>query len=194
MSRLKFQQDFEIAALPDTVWGVISDIERYPEWAPTFERIEFPAGKTLARGLAVKMWVKGAPTATWVVSQLDEGRRFAWETTTRGVHTLADHVIEPSGTGTKLTLAVEYSGFMAKLFAPMIRKVSNPEPGPGRERREGTRGGDTRDGVRRIGVPGTPHTPVTPSPPLLHQRRSASISSPLVMEDRPSMPTSLALA
>ena len=87
-------------------------------------RLETVAGpQILARGLAVKMWVKGAPTATWVVSQLDEGRRFAWETTTRGVHTLADHVVEPSGTGTRLTLAVEYSGFMAKLFAPMIRKV-----------------------------------------------------------------------
>ena len=69
--------------------------------------------------------MQGAPTAEWVVTECEEGRRFAWETTVRGVHSLGDHVIEPApGGGTKVTLSMEYEGFNAKLFALMLRYVS----------------------------------------------------------------------
>lgn len=121
---MRHQQTFEIAAAPDAVWAIMADLERYPEWAPTFERVEFPGGKTLAKGLAVKLWVKGAPPSTWVVTNHEPGRRFTWETTARGVHSVADHVVEPAGNGTKVTLSVEMTGFMSRLFAPMIKKVA----------------------------------------------------------------------
>ncbi|MBA4179128.1 MAG: hypothetical protein C0506_00930 [Anaerolinea sp.] len=126
---MRFEQTFQIAAPVETVWGVLSDIERYPEWAAAFQKVEFPAGKTLAKGLAVKLWVKGAPPSTWTVTRFEACRRFAWETTARGVHSVGDHIIEPVGDGTRLTLSIETSGFMARLFAPMIKKVTTRNVG-----------------------------------------------------------------
>lgn len=78
----------------------------------------------LAKGLPVKFRVRGAPVATWRVTEYETCRSFAWESTVRGVHTRANHVIEPSGDGAKVTLSVEMAGFMAMLLAPMLRKVS----------------------------------------------------------------------
>ena len=106
------------------MWAVLEDVAQYPSWAPTFERVELPAGTTLAEGLPVKLWVRGAPTSTWRVTAFEPGRRFAWDTRARGVYTVADHVIVPSGDGTQLTLSVEMTGLMAKLFASRIRNVA----------------------------------------------------------------------
>ncbi|MEO6398116.1 MAG: SRPBCC family protein [Tepidiformaceae bacterium] len=121
---MKHSQSFQVNAPMDTVWRILAGIEHYPTWAPTFDRVEFPAGKDLAKGLRVRLWVKGAPPSKFVVTEYTEGSRFAWETTARGVHALADHRIEPSDGGTRLTLSVEASGFMATLFAPMIKRVT----------------------------------------------------------------------
>lgn len=121
---MQFEQAFQISAPVETVWPVLSDLARYPEWAPTFDRMEFPHGGVLAKGLEVRFRVRGAPVVTWRVTEYETCRSFAWESTVRGVHTRANHVIEPSGDGTKLTLSVEMTGVMATLFAPMIRRVS----------------------------------------------------------------------
>ncbi len=122
---MRYSQSFQIAAPIEAVWAVLSDVENYPDWGPTFERIDFPGEKTLAKGLRAKLWVKGAPAAKWIVTQYSEGSQFAWESNVRGVHSFANHVIEPSSGGTKLTLSIEYSGFMSKLFAPMLGKISD---------------------------------------------------------------------
>jgi carbon monoxide dehydrogenase subunit G len=121
---MRYAQSFVINAPPGVVWAIIADLEKWPGWAPTFEKMEFPGDRELRRGLRVRLTVRGAPTSEWVVTEYDEGRRFAWETTARGIHSIGDHIIEPAADGTRLTLVVESTGFMSRLFAPMIRRVS----------------------------------------------------------------------
>ena len=121
---VKYSQTFQVDAPITTTWRILADVEHYPDWAPTFDRVEFPAGRALAKGLRAKLWVKGTPPSVFVVTQYTEGARFAWETSAHGVHAIADHVIEASSGGTRLTLSVETSGLMAMLFAPMIKRVT----------------------------------------------------------------------
>ena len=121
---MKYSQSFQINAPIASVWQIMADVERYPDWAPTFEKAEFLGGKTLAEGLRVRLWVKGTPPSEFVVMEFTGGSRFAWETKARGVHARADHLLEASAGGTRLTLTVDTSGFMATLFVPMLKRVS----------------------------------------------------------------------
>jgi carbon monoxide dehydrogenase subunit G len=121
---VRYSQSFEIAATPEDIWQVMEDLPAWPEWATSFKRIEITEGEKLALGTQLRMVVRGAPTSEWVVIACEPGSRLTWETDARGVHTVADHVLERTESGTRLTLAVSYSGAMARFWAPLISYVS----------------------------------------------------------------------
>ncbi len=62
------------------------------------------------------------PAAEWVVTALDRGRSFSWESRNIGMLSVATHVLEASDDGgTTLTLVVEMSGLPARVMWPFMR-------------------------------------------------------------------------
>ncbi|MBI5949675.1 MAG: SRPBCC family protein [Chloroflexi bacterium] len=121
---MRYERSIEIAAPPAVVWSILQDVSRWPEWTDSVRTVELIGDGPFGPGKRARLDVLGAPPAVWTVTAIDEGRSFTWESRARGVHTIAGHVIEPSGAGSRVTLTVEMSGLMASIFRPMIARVS----------------------------------------------------------------------
>jgi uncharacterized protein YndB with AHSA1/START domain len=98
----------EIAASPDTLWAMVSDVTRMCEWSPETTKVEWQKGATVAVVGATfkgtnqnggKSWSTGA-----TVTAADPGRRFAFLVAV-GPIKVADwsYEFEPSDTGCRVT-------------------------------------------------------------------------------------------
>lgn len=110
-----------IEAPPDVVWRVTEAIERWPEWAPTVTSVVRVGQGPLGPGSSA--WIKqpGQPEAQWVVTELEPGTRFSWETRRRGMQMVAMHEISPEGAGTRNALRVEAKGLVMLVLWPILR-------------------------------------------------------------------------
>ena len=55
--------------------------------------------------------------AVWQVTQFEENRNFTWTSGSPGLRMTAGHSIEPHGTGSRVALSFEFSGFIAPLVS-----------------------------------------------------------------------------
>jgi uncharacterized protein YndB with AHSA1/START domain len=110
-----FSATRDIAASPARVWAVLVDVERWPEWTASMTRIERLDGGPLGRGSHVRVQQpKLAPARFEITSWVPE-RAFDWITKSPGITAIARHAIEPTSGGTRVTLSVEFSGWLAGL-------------------------------------------------------------------------------
>jgi carbon monoxide dehydrogenase subunit G len=119
---VRFEHSVHVDAAPAKVWDVLSDIERWGEWAPAVKSVERHDSGPLKVGSSATLDLKGAPKAKWTVTELTDGRSFTWVSDAR-VSASGWHVAEPDGEGTRLTLGIEAPGLLATLFWPMIMPV-----------------------------------------------------------------------
>lgn len=114
----------DIEADPEKVWSVTEDVERWPDWSPTFDSIRRLDDDPFDLGCSVRVRQPGLPEAIWTVTQLERGRRFAWETKVRGMRMIGTHIMEPIEGGTRSILRLEIRGFTALLIAPLLRPAA----------------------------------------------------------------------
>lgn len=108
----------EVQATRERLWQVVSDVIRWPEWTPSMTSVEFVHEDGLKVGATVRIRQPRLRPLTWTVSAYEPGRMFAWQCTAAGVLTVAEHLIEPVGTGaSRLTLTLEQTGLLAR---PMV--------------------------------------------------------------------------
>lgn len=117
------ERGIRIDAPPHVVWSVMADVVRWPEWTASIRSVEPLDGAELAAGRRYRIDARGAPPATWRVNQLDEGRGFAWATTS-GARIVAGHTIEPADNASTVTLSIRTEGLLATLFGPAIARLS----------------------------------------------------------------------
>jgi uncharacterized protein YndB with AHSA1/START domain len=99
----------EIAASPETVYALVSDITRMGEWSPECVRCRWTKDATgPAVGARFKARNKGGRGPAWfntpTVTVADPGREFAFNRAGPGIGSYTwRYVMEPIGTGTRLT-------------------------------------------------------------------------------------------
>ena len=99
----------DIAAPPDEVYALVSDITRMGEWSPECFHCEWTKGATgPVVGARFKAKNKGARGPGWfntpVVTAAEAGREFAFNRSGPGIGSYTwRYVLEPTPTGTKLT-------------------------------------------------------------------------------------------
>lgn len=118
------QHAVTVAAPPERVWEVLTEVERWPERIPTVDSAERLDDGPLRVGSRTRLQQPRLPEAVWTVTDVDEGRSFTWESRSRGVAISADHVVEPHGTTTRLTLSVSLSGPLAPIGWLMTRGLT----------------------------------------------------------------------
>jgi polyketide cyclase/dehydrase/lipid transport protein len=114
----------DIAAPPERVWPVISDVERWHEWTPSIIRVTLLAGGPLALGRRAFIRQPKLPPALWTVTELAPGRSFTWVSRAPGLRVSGYHGVEPIPTGSRATLAVEIDGLLGSLWARLSKKIT----------------------------------------------------------------------
>lgn len=115
-----FELTQEIAAPIDTVWGVLADIEKWPEWTVVQSVKRLDAGP-LGVGSQATLNQPELPEATWTVTVWEPPRTFLWEAKQAGITVTAGHTLAETATGTSVKLAVEFHGALAAMVAAMAR-------------------------------------------------------------------------
>jgi Polyketide cyclase / dehydrase and lipid transport len=117
-----FSTVFPIKARPDRVLAVLRDVERWPEWTATMTTVQRLDTAPFAVGSKARVRQPKLPPAIWQVTELDD-RGFTWITRSPGVLLTAGHLVEPADSGSKVTLSLRFSGFLAPLAARLYRKL-----------------------------------------------------------------------
>ena len=123
---MQVRETVEIAAPPERVWQVLSDVESWPTWPDSVRSAQLLDGGPLAEGSRVELAQPKLPKATWVVTELVDGRSFSWSARAPGVVSVADHELEPIPGGTRVTLLFSQDGplggAVAKVAGGLVRR------------------------------------------------------------------------
>lgn len=113
-----------IACPTQQVWQATTDINSWPDWAPTVQtarRLD-----KLRFGIGSQASIKQPMQARtlWTVTEIEDGQYFAWETPGKAFRMRATHQVASHGSGTKCTLKVKLIGPVAMMsgvfLAPLI--------------------------------------------------------------------------
>ena len=110
-----FRIEVEIHAPADRVWSVMTDFARWREWTPSVTSIEQLDPGPIAPGIRLLIRQPKLLPAVWTLTELKEGQSFQSVTGGPGVKVIARHGIEPAESGSRVTLSLEFAGFLGGL-------------------------------------------------------------------------------
>ena len=114
----------DVAAAPSTVWDVITDVERWPEWTPSVRSIKrYDAGPLVLGSRAHIQQPKLRP-ADWVVTRIELGKGFDWVTRAPGLVVTGGHWIAPIPTGSRVTVSIRLGGLLSPIVSWLARKLN----------------------------------------------------------------------
>jgi uncharacterized protein YndB with AHSA1/START domain len=120
-----FSISVDIAAPPERVWQVMSEVERWPEWTRSVREVRrLGNGGPLQVGSRVLVRQPAFPPALWKVTALDPGKSFAWTSAAPGLRVVASHRVDGSPSGTSATLSLELHGLFGSLFGRMTKEIT----------------------------------------------------------------------
>jgi uncharacterized membrane protein len=122
----------EIAASPERVWEVLSDVEYWPEWTESVTFARRLDDGPLRPGSRTRLKQPRLPETEWVVTDLEPGRSFTWVSTGAGARNTARHDIEPlPGGGSRVRLEFETAGVLGglvgRLYGGMVKRYLGME-------------------------------------------------------------------
>jgi Polyketide cyclase / dehydrase and lipid transport len=130
------QASVDIAARPDVVYDIITDVTRMGEWSPECYRCEWLDGaNAAAKGVRFRGYNRRGRyrwERTAVIEAAERGREFAFTTVSdrTGRHeTRWQYTLEPSSSGTLLTESFQFlwcsiANRAAEMFVPRGRQVN----------------------------------------------------------------------
>jgi len=122
---VRHETSIEIAAAPERVWSVMTDVERWPEWSDSISSLQKLTRGEFSVGSKVRIRQPKLPASVWAVTIVEPGRYFAWENHGPVMSSVAGHRITPDAGGCVVTLSVDQRGPVAPLLAFLMRDVAN---------------------------------------------------------------------
>jgi uncharacterized membrane protein len=151
---MEFMRSVAIAAPPEHVYAVFSDVGRWPQWTPSVTSVELLQPGPLRVGSQARIRQPRLPVALWTVTEVVPDHYFVWEAKAPGITTVGWHVVESdTGTGSVATSRLEQHGpgglLVGLLTAGLTRRYLRWEsdglkgeceghPGPPRGRHNGS--------------------------------------------------------
>lgn len=111
--------EVEVAAEPETVWLVLADINRWPEWNPEVRRAALEG--ELSPGARFR-WKAAAAKITSTVETVERPTLIAWSGRTVGVRAVHRHTLAAAPGGTAVSSEESWSGPLPRLLPGTMRK------------------------------------------------------------------------
>lgn len=112
-----------VAADADRVWSLLIDVERWPTWTRSIQSLEIDG--PVAVGAVATIKQPRLPVARWLVTEVEPGRSFTWESRAGGLHSVARHDVEPAAAGTsRLTLSIRQTGPLAGPISILLGRLT----------------------------------------------------------------------
>ena len=122
---MDIERSIEIVAPRATVWGVMADVERWPEWTASVTSVELLDQAPFGVGSRVRIRQPRLPVAVWTVTALEVERFFIWQAVVPGLKTVAGHRVDATRSdGARVTLALSWSGPLAPLIRLLYGRLS----------------------------------------------------------------------
>ncbi|WP_270889519.1 SRPBCC family protein [Pedococcus sp. 5OH_020] len=116
----------DIAASPQRVWQVLTDVERWPDWTRSVRWVRRLEEGPLRTGSRAKISQPRLPTVDWTVIDLEPEEGFTWVSTGPGSKATARHWIQPlPGGGSTVRLSVEQSGPLGVLVGRLYSGLTD---------------------------------------------------------------------
>jgi uncharacterized protein YndB with AHSA1/START domain len=68
-----------IAASPEAVWRVLTDLDAWPQWGPSVQRAELTEPGPLRLGSRGRVWTLVGVALPFEITEFDDGRGWAWK-------------------------------------------------------------------------------------------------------------------
>jgi hypothetical protein len=114
------RSEIEIAAPPETVWDVLTDIERWPSWNPDVKSMSMEG--PVAEG-SVFRWKAGPGEITSTIRRVEPPRLIAWTGKTFGISAIHFYRLEPRNGKTIVRTEESYDGLPARLLRRSLQKT-----------------------------------------------------------------------
>jgi uncharacterized protein YndB with AHSA1/START domain len=112
--------EIEIDSPPESVWAVLTDFDRWPEWNTDVKSMSFSGPVTVGSQFR---WRAGPGTIASTIVQVESPRRIVWLGKTLGIKAVHAWTLEPRAGGTLVRTEESYDGLVARLFRGPLQKT-----------------------------------------------------------------------
>lgn len=120
-----YDASIRIAAPRNDVWRVLADVAAWPQWLRTVDSVQPLDGNPLNVGCRYVVSQPKLRPATWIVTELEQARRFVWQARSPGLLMVAEHAIEEDSPGEcNVTLRYSFSGLLGAPIGRLFRSVT----------------------------------------------------------------------
>ena len=127
---MNFEAEIEIDAPSATVWAILADVERWPEWTASVKKVEILSGAPAGVSTKVRVKQPRLRALVWDITDFVPGREFTWHASTLGVRCAGIHRVETgsdrpgSDNTTKVVLRMEQVGVLAPLVGLLTARLT----------------------------------------------------------------------
>jgi hypothetical protein len=113
--------EIEVAAAPEIVWGVLTDIGGWPAWNPDVKSASLEG--PLAPGTQFR-WKAGPGTITSTLQQVEPPHLIGWTGKTTGIDAVHVYLLEARGDSTLVRSEESWDGLLVRLLRrPLTRTL-----------------------------------------------------------------------
>ena len=114
-----------VDAPASVVWDVFTDVERWPTWTASVDRLTALGDPTIAVGHRFRIEQPRMPGLVWEVTAVDPGTSWTWVQRSPGGTTFASHelVTQPDG-GTLVRQRIDQRGPVGVLVGVLMRRLT----------------------------------------------------------------------
>jgi uncharacterized membrane protein len=122
---MKMDERIHVDVPATTVWGVFSDVERWPEWTESVTRITALDGPGIAVGKRFEIEQPRFPSLVWAVTAVEPGTSWTWRQRSFGATTTATHEVVPDGADrTLVRQRIEQRGPVGVMVGLLTRRLT----------------------------------------------------------------------
>lgn len=120
-----YESSVLIAAQPEAVWRVLSEVVAWPEWLPTVAKVEPPGEGSLRLGSRFVVHQPKLRPTTWTVSECEQPGRFVWVARSPGIEMVAEHAVtQHSASASQVILRFTFNGLLGGLLGRLFRSIT----------------------------------------------------------------------